>query len=417
MARTSTSRADRALIALIAAFALLLIAVSLLFLSNARRMSQLLVEYDASRLASVMLEEYVESSELYFTDMTDRVLGAGIYGGRGELIDGFGDPPETVGILESGARDARFDFDPSARTVTLVRPVQIRSILDDRLPPGPQSRQPAPRRPPDLRYQFALRADADSYVRTQGLYRLGMILVPLLTGLLAVLLGRALIRARRAVQDLAGREELARLGEGARTIAHEIKNPLNAIRLRTRVLRDVVPESSMEDLVAVEHEVDRLRRLSDRVGDFIRDPLGAPETLSVLDLLAEIVHRSHWNVDVETTDDTASALVRFDRTRLESVLTNVLANAADAQPEGEVITVRLTRERGSLTLTFLDRGSGMTNDEIERAFDPFFTTKAHGSGVGLAIVRRFVEAAGGTIGITSSDSGTNVSMTLPEISP
>lgn len=400
---------ERAIVAGLSALCLILIAATTLLIGNARRMSTLLIEYDSSRLAAMILEEYVESDRLFYAELSDRILGAGFYGERGELLSGSGDVPDSVPPPPRG-RDAAFGFDRATATVTLVRPVALSSLLADRLRRRPDAMPMMARR-----FSFVLRLDATSYFRARDLYLIAMIGAPVVIVGVGLMLGGYYVRARRRSAALAERERLATLGESARTLAHEVRNPLNAIAMRARLLRNEVATGASEDVRAIEAEVVRLRRLTDRIGDTLRDPRGTPTAVDLGEAVRRSVERMGWSVVVEA-DPSTDATVRVDEVRLASVVENLLANALDATTESNSITApvaRVIRDGERVILEVSDTGPGIPEAAQERMFDPFFTTKSSGSGVGLAIVRRFVEAASGRIEFASDAAGTTVRVSLP----
>lgn len=405
-------REERGIIAGLVVVCIVLITVTILLLTSAGRTSALLLEYDASRLASILLEEYVQSDTLYFDTLHDRVVGAGIYDERGELVRGSGDIPGRVNTVPHHVTEAHVEFDRQSQTITLIRPVGMPSIMNDRM------RRPMERmRPMDRGFVFLLRANAHAYFRTRRWYSAGLAIAPAAIIALIALIALYYLRARRYRHEADDRERLAQLGETARTLAHEIKNPLNAINLRARILRTSLPSGAHADISAIEHEVDRLRRLTDRIGDFLKNALGKPVVLDLRDRLIHTVQRHQWRVDTRT-DDSDHYLVEFDELRLDSVLENLLSNAFEANETAGVSEqplVTLTRERESIVVEVRDYGPGMSEEQIMRAFDPFFTTKTTGSGIGLAIVKRFVDAAEGSIEIDSTGDGTVMRVRLPEV--
>lgn len=131
------------------------------------------------------------------------------------------------------------------------------------------------------------------------------------------------------------------------------------------------------------------------------------------------VIRSAWDANVHLEIRVASdlPLVRCDRVGLQNAVLNLLFNARDAMPDGGLISVSASESENSsqVDIRVEDRGIGMTSDTMMRAFDLFFTTKGEGlGGVGLPMVKRFVEDSGGSIDLKSTlGSGTTVTLKLP----
>jgi signal transduction histidine kinase len=202
---------------------------------------------------------------------------------------------------------------------------------------------------------------------------------------------------------LVDREQLARLGEASRTLSHEIKNPLSAIRIQTGLLRKTLPSEQREELRVIEEEIGRLAVLTDRIGDFLRDPLGQPHRLDLERFVRDLVVRYDRRIELTAPSD-GRLEVSFDPQRLRSVLENLIKNALEADESG-IVEVVLSSSRQELTVTVLDRGPGIPEEMRRKVFDPFFTSKVQGSGVGLAIARRFVEAVGGRLILQNRPGG------------
>jgi two-component system sensor histidine kinase HydH len=206
-------------------------------------------------------------------------------------------------------------------------------------------------------------------------------------------------RDRRRLEE---QKQLVHLGEAARTLSHEIKNPLAAIRLRADVLARFVRPEGEEDLRTIRKEVERLRALTDRVGDFLKNPLGDPRPVELGEFLREVLPLAGRRVRLERGE---SLRVRFDRDRLRSVVDNLVANALQSDPAESEVVVRLLPGRASVTLSVLDRGEGIAREIRDQVFR---------SGIGLSITRRFVEAAGGSIDLLAREGGgTEARVTLP----
>ena len=112
----------------------------------------------------------------------------------------------------------------------------------------------------------------EEYWRVQHRFRAAAVVTPVAITALAVLAGYLYWKNAGYRKRMAAHEQLARLGEVARTLAHEIKNPLGAIRLQAGILRHTVTGEGAREIELIEHEVDRLALLADRIGVFLRDP-------------------------------------------------------------------------------------------------------------------------------------------------
>ena len=226
-------------------------------------------------------------------------------------------------------------------------------------------------------------------------------------------------RQNRKYKALIVRQEsLVSLGEAARTLTHEIKNPLSAITIQLALLKRTVPEENLADLATIEHETRRLRDLTDKVSDFLRNPLGNPERLDIVKGIRDLFPL--FSVPVRYDEGSLDeAYAMFDSERFRSVFENLIKNAIEATREGEEsdvsVSVRRTK-RGMLEIAVKDRGVGISVKDQGKIFDPFFTTKIHGSGIGLSISMQFVKAVGGTLSLERRNGGgTCVIVTLKEV--
>jgi len=289
---------------------------------------------------------------------------------------------------------------------------------------GPGLSGPGPSRPGSIGRRGGLHGpagalflsmDITAYYRSRMLYRAAAVVSPFVVAGLAALflfLLASNLRHRRRAQE---QETLARLGESARTLAHEIRNPLGAIRIQTGLLRRKLPGEASAQLDAIEEEVQRLSLLSRRVSDFLKNPRGDPKGILLDGFLRELAARQPIRVSYCASKEAQGATVIMDAELLRSVVENLVRNAHESYPDGEGdVEVVLSRERGSAVIAVRDWGKGIPPELLEKVFDPFFTDKVHGSGVGLSLSRRFVEAAGGTLTLLRRGSGgTEARITLP----
>jgi two-component system sensor histidine kinase HydH len=237
---------------------------------------------------------------------------------------------------------------------------------------------------------------------------------------LALYIRNLYIRNIEYRERIEAQKNLVVLGTAAATLAHEIKNPLLSIRLQTGILGKLYPEKGRDEIAIINEEVNRLSSLIYRVNDYLREGRGNPAAFDLIKLLAETGTRlCGRNIIEEGAPE--KALVFADSERIRSVFENLVRNALESGgPPGEIaISVKTGpaggRAKGFVTVSIRDRGTGIAPADIERIFDPFFTRKSTGTGIGLSISKRFIEAAGGTISIRNREGGgAEVLLTLPE---
>lgn len=212
---------------------------------------------------------------------------------------------------------------------------------------------------------------------------------------------------------------LARLGEMAAVVAHEVKNPLAGIRGALQVIGGRLPETS-RDRAIIGDIVARLDSLNEIVHDLLvfarpREPKLAPVALATLvEGTAALLKKdpSHSAVDVLITGDRPT--VHADREQLQTVFLNLLLNAAQASGSASDVRVTIAATDVQARVIIADRGPGIPADVREKIFEPFFTTKHRGTGLGLPTAKRVVERHHGTIAFECPPSGgTIVTVTLP----
>ncbi|MDX2040997.1 MAG: ATP-binding protein [Acidobacteriota bacterium] len=224
-------------------------------------------------------------------------------------------------------------------------------------------------------------------------------------------------------RELAERERLASLGQMAATVAHEVKNPLSAIKSITQVMRedDAVSREYRRDLDLITGEVDRLNRSVSQLLSFSRPSAVAALPASLSEIVETVLTLTRAEAEqrlVKVSVD-LKANPQFDGERtsaLKEVLLNLTLNAIQSiQVEGEV-RIESAAINDTLQISVTDTGEGIPPDKQEKIFEPFFTTKQRGTGLGLAIVARRVRELGGDVSIFSPNGeqrGTKFVVTLP----
>lgn len=227
-----------------------------------------------------------------------------------------------------------------------------------------------------------------------------------------------------ADEQLRRADRLSALGQLSAGMAHEIRNPLGAIKGTAEILQeDFSPQDKKYEFLQIMlKEISRLDRI---LGEFLMFAKPAsPEKgiikinellASVLSLVAQQASKNNVRIDAELSEEVA---VRADEGLLRQAFLNLVLNAIQAMPSGGELKVRAAMEDGKsgkreCSISIADTGGGMSEENLKRLFNPFFTTKKEGTGLGLVITHRIVEAHGGTIGVQSRENeGTTFTVKL-----
>jgi signal transduction histidine kinase len=217
---------------------------------------------------------------------------------------------------------------------------------------------------------------------------------------------------KRLEERLREAEHLAAVGQLARGIAHEIRNPLNYIslcidHLKSRYRPDKVDmaENFESMILSMKHEIYRLDKLVTHFLDYGKPIKMDIRLVNVKILLDEVVKIIKAKAESEHTSVIEEYVflpnLEMDLEFMKSCLFNIITNAFQAMPSGGNLTLSTEENNGKFILKVTDTGSGIPPENIDRIFEPFFTTKSNGLGLGLAITKRIIEEHGGKIDFQS----------------
>jgi signal transduction histidine kinase len=222
-------------------------------------------------------------------------------------------------------------------------------------------------------------------------------------------------------------EKLASVGKLAACVAHEIRNPLTAMKMWLFSLRKSVgtePETDRK-FALISEEVSRLEAVVQNFLEFTRPPHLNPQPLQMGELVEKTIELlgptlAEKRVRVVVRPLQGLPVVAVDAEQIKQVLVNLIKNAAEAMPEGGDVDVSVgTRADASgaplVVVRIRDHGGGITDDVRERLFEPFFTTKEGGTGLGLCVAARIVASHGGRLVLESStDRGSCFALWIPQ---
>ncbi len=442
------------LFALSLAALLLVIGLVWAMILEERRTRNLSLQFDIYRASAALVEAWLDNPEGNLVG--GPVLGFGVYDADGKAITAQGSAPPRIDrsarsfvISESGSAGA---------SITLMRPMpapggpsRLQGMRGGMMRGGngygggqnfggggfggpmggmmgPPGLGNSPGSPLDLLFasprtmwlEYALppRPLGESFLVAGG-FLLSLVLLGI------YLLVLVLIRRNGELRERESRNrELAELGEAARTLVHEIKNPLGVIGIQAATLKRREGENSPVGKAAtvIDGEVRRLAGMADRIREFLKAGAGDARDIDLLAFIRDLAARhdpeaasgeGEHRIELSLPAEESAARVHVDPDRLALALDNLLANAREADPGGS-LTLELLRKGRTWHITVGDRGGGVPSESRERLFEPFFTTKEKGSGIGLALARSVARGAGGDLAYAPRPGGGSLfTLSLP----
>ncbi len=216
---------------------------------------------------------------------------------------------------------------------------------------------------------------------------------------------------KRMEDEIARVKSLAALGEVAAVVAHEVRNPLSGIAgfaaLLKRELGDNHPNINYVDKII--SGVDKLNKSVTSLLEYARDIRHEPQMVDINSLLTETVDFFRVDLSARASHSEISLTLpqgqctcKVDRENLSGALINLLKNADESMPAGGRIDVSLSVQESGVVIAIADQGGGVPAAMKEKIFTPFFTTRDGGTGLGLALVRKVIDAHGGAIVVSNN---------------
>ncbi len=224
---------------------------------------------------------------------------------------------------------------------------------------------------------------------------------------------------KRAEAKLREQTTLARLGEMAAIVAHEVKNPLAGIRGALQILGSRLPADHRDRAILkdVQERLDALNELLEDLLLFARpkEPRTGPaEVRPLIETTVGLLKKDPGMAGVEVAVHGDSPTILADAEQLRRAFLNLLINAGQAMAGRGRIDICIAARNGRCEIVVQDEGPGIPPDVLDRVFEPFFTTKHRGTGLGLPTARRIVERHGGALELASwPGTGTRVLVSLP----
>ncbi|MEN6469519.1 MAG: ATP-binding protein [Smithella sp.] len=233
-----------------------------------------------------------------------------------------------------------------------------------------------------------------------------------------ILLARNVTAIRQLEQEVARSRHLNAIGSLAAGVAHEIRNPLSSIKgfavyFKQRLSGNQEDEETADIMIA---ETERLNRVISQLIEFARPLTLKKEPTNLTDLVRHTIRlveaearKSAVEIDVKADEDLPQA--DMDPDKIKQVLLNIFLNALAAMPTGGRLSIELAAQKEWMDVTVSDTGEGIKEEDLPRIYDPYFTSKPAGTGLGLAVVQKIMDAHGGLVQMESK-AGSGAKVTL-----
>lgn len=211
---------------------------------------------------------------------------------------------------------------------------------------------------------------------------------------------------RETQAELVRSEKYSTLGKVSGGIAHEIRNPLNAVKTSAYYLlnaQNPTPKKVTEHLERIDRQVSMIDNVITVLADVAKMPEANLSPVAIVPVLREVLNSTNVPANIQSVLEVPDSLpkVLVDESQIVIAFRNLVRNARDAMPEGGTITISAMVQDNKVVLTVEDTGIGISSRDLERILEPLFTTKARGMGLGLSITRAIVEKNQGALLVDS----------------
>ena len=223
-------------------------------------------------------------------------------------------------------------------------------------------------------------------------------------------------RLKESKEKIIKAERLSAIGELASRFAHDLRNPLQVIRLSLSILKEKYGSNSVisKDFARIERSIQRMSHQIEGVMDFIGTKPLQLQTISVGEIIRSVIKNDSIPDSVKISYPPNDITIDCDREKLEVVFENIFLNARQAMNDAGTINIKLEENNGWVRLEIKDSGPGIPEEVLPKIFDPLFTTKQEGTGLGLSSVKNIIEQHNGTVHVkTETGLGTTFVLSLP----
>jgi len=222
----------------------------------------------------------------------------------------------------------------------------------------------------------------------------------------------------KKTQDLLKAERLSTIGELSGRLAHDLRNPLSVIKISIDLLKQSPTDTKISDdvitrrLELIETSVERISHQIDDVLDYVRHSPLKLSKRSIREIILGSVDKITVPHNIKILVSDSDVVINCDYVKIDAVFINVILNSIQANPDGGTIEIQIKSDHGDAVIDFIDSGSGISDEILDKIFEPLFTTKQKGTGLGLASCKNIVELHKGKI--TVKNNPTTFTIRLPK---